>query len=142
MKRFYSPSTQATYLEGIHGSMPNDVVPMTEELYLSVIGNPMAGTIRAHGDNGLPYLINTPVVKPDLAAVEREWRDGELLALTALRDRHRDQLEIQVDATLSDGQFKELLIYLQQLRDWPQSGSFPDINERPIKPEWLEQANR
>ena len=142
MKRFYSPSTQASYLEGIHNSMPGDVVPITEKLYSSVIGNPPAGMIRAHDDKGLPYLISAPIVDPDLPAVERAWRDSELIALTALRDRHRDQLEIEAETTLSIEQFRELLVYLQQLRDWPQSGFFPDANNRPSAPGWLAEAQQ
>lgn len=68
---------------------------------------------------------------------ERSWRDGELASLMWLRERHRDQLEIAVDTTLSGEQFTELLHYMQDLRDWPQSPGFPDSEHRPVAPAWI-----
>jgi hypothetical protein len=73
------------------------------------------------------------------ADVERSWRDGELVGMMWLRERHRDQVEIEADTTLSAEQFKELLIYMQALRDWPQSPEFPDTQQRPKEPSWLSQ---
>ncbi|VVN31469.1 hypothetical protein PS663_04876 [Pseudomonas fluorescens] len=54
-----------------------------------------------------------------------------------LRERHRDQQEIGADATLESEQFKELLVYTQALRDWPQSPNFPNIEYRPVTPTWI-----
>lgn len=71
--------------------------------------------------------------------VERAWRDGELAQWLWLRDRHRDQLDLAVDTTLTSEQFSALLIYLQALRDWPQSNAFPDVSARPMPPTFLEQ---
>jgi len=68
---------------------------------------------------------------------ERSWRDGELAGLMWLRERHRDQLEISVDTTLTGEQFTELLHYMQDLRDWPQSPDFPDSEHRPVAPAWI-----
>lgn len=73
----------------------------------------------------------------DLVVVERAWRDDELLSVTWLRDRHRDQIENEVATTLSDGYFKQLLVYIQTLRDWPQSPNFPKAELRPVAPSWL-----
>lgn len=39
MQRYYSPQTGCTYLNGIH-TLPLDAVPISEEHYLAVIGNP------------------------------------------------------------------------------------------------------
>jgi hypothetical protein len=138
MQRFYSPSTGCSYLPSVHGdNMPNDVLEITEEVYLAVIGNPAPGKIRAHDKQGMPYLIDPPVVVPDPAAQERKWRDAELSSVMWLRERHRDQQEIGGDTTLSGDQFSELLVYMQQLRDWPQSQAFPDIEQRPTAPAWI-----
>lgn len=68
---------------------------------------------------------------------ERSWRDGELASLMWLRERHRDQLEISVDTTLTGEQFTELLHYMQDLRDWPQSPDFPALDHRPVAPAWI-----
>lgn len=73
----------------------------------------------------------------DQDAIERAWRDTELASLVWLRDRHRDQLEIEATTTLSGEQFTELLVYMQALRDWPQSQAFPDVGQRPTAPAWI-----
>ncbi|MEX5360932.1 hypothetical protein ACFW6U_09670 [Pseudomonas guariconensis] len=73
----------------------------------------------------------------DTAAIERQWRDAELASLVWARDRHRDQLEIGVPTTLMPDQFAELLVFLQALRDWPQSQAFPDAEQRPVAPAFL-----
>nr|WP_314563053.1 phage tail assembly chaperone [uncultured Pseudomonas sp.] len=69
--------------------------------------------------------------------IERRWRDTELAALIWLRDRHRDQLEIGGETTLTIEQYSELLVYMQALRDWPQSPDFPNVEHRPIVPVWI-----
>lgn len=135
--RFYSQTTQTTYLLGMHASIPSDAVEITDELYMAVIGNPPAGKARAHDERGLPYLVDAPEVVPDPAAQERQWRDAELASVMWLRERHRDQLEIGAATTLTGDQFNEMLLYMQALRDWPQSPDFPDIQHRPAAPEWI-----
>jgi hypothetical protein len=70
-------------------------------------------------------------------ATERAWRDGELAEQVWLRDRHRDQIELGVETTLTAEQFTELLAYMQALRDWPQSEAFPDSSVRPVAPDFL-----
>jgi len=140
--RFYSPSTGCTYLPAIHGeNIPDDAVEISENVFELVIANPEQGKIRAHDEKGLPYLVDAPVVTPDPGVTERTWRDAELSSVIWLRDRHRDQLDIGSDTTLTVEQFAELLLYLQALRDWPQSADFPDSQHRPLAPDWIaEQA--
>lgn len=135
--RYYSKTTGSTYIAGMHGSMPADAVEISEALYLSVIGNPAPGKIRAHDDRGLPYLIDAPEATPDPANQERQWRDAELNSVMWLRERHRDQLEIGATTSIDAEQFKELLTYMQALRDWPQSPDFPQIELRPVAPPWI-----
>ncbi|NWA11914.1 phage tail protein [Pseudomonas gingeri] len=117
--------------------MPADVVLISEELYLSVLGNPPPGKMRAHEENGMPYLIDAPSLEPDIEAKERAWRDSELSSCIWMRDRHRDQLEIGTAPELTDEQYRELLIYMQALRDWPQSPLFPEPSEGPSAPSWF-----
>lgn len=85
----------------------------------------------------IPDSLSGLVQEVSAEEVERAWRDNELAAVTWLRDRHRDQLEIAVATTLSADQFTELLMYMQQLRDWPQSDAFPDSTQRPVAPPWI-----
>ncbi|AZF57438.1 phage protein [Pseudomonas sp. R11-23-07] len=78
----------------------------------------------------------------EAANEERRWRDSELLDLVWLRDRHRDQAEMGADTTLTAEQYAELLSYMQQLRDWPQSDNFPDTGKRPVPPAWIKDQAR
>ncbi|SEC24461.1 Phage tail assembly chaperone protein [Pseudomonas saponiphila] len=137
MKRFYSQTTQTSYLQGLHAVLPDDAVEIPDALYLAVIGNPPSGKIRVHDEHGLPHLVDAPMVVPDLMGQEREWRDAELSAVVWLRERHRDQLEIEAPTTLKEEQFKELLVYMQALREWPQSPDFPVPSFRPRPPAWM-----
>ncbi|WP_273820594.1 phage tail assembly chaperone [Pseudomonas asplenii] len=138
MKRLYSKSMLTTYIVGLHSSIPDDAVEISNELYAAVIGNPAPGKVRAHDEQGLPYLVDAQEAPVDFSAVERVWRDAELSAVAWYRDRHRDQVEIGADTTLGADQFQELLVYMQALRDWPQSAAFPDPSARPQAPGFLE----
>lgn len=138
MKRFYSQSTLTTYLEGIHQSMPADAKEISEERYLEVLGNPAQGKIRSHDANGLPILIDPP--PEDLAMLERAWRDGEILRVQWIRDRHRDERELNRPTTLTPEQFAQLLDYMQALRDWPVADVFPDTEGRPLRPTWVSET--
>lgn len=139
MSRFYSQATGNTYIASVHGThMPGDATPIDEDRYFTVIANPEPGKIRSHDAVGLPILID-PVAPTDAdrEGQERHWRDSKLDALVWLRDRHRDQLEIEVATTLTAEQFTDLLVSMQALRDWPQSPDFPDSQHRPTAPPWL-----
>ncbi len=71
-------------------------------------------------------------------AAERQWRDVELETVQWLRDRHRDEQDLGRPTTLSNEQFTEFLVYLQALRDWPVAKAFPDAQQRPKLPVWIE----
>lgn len=81
MKRFYSQTTETTYIEGRHLTMPPDAVPITEERYQAVIVNPPRGKVRSHDAAGLPILIDPP--KPSRSETEQKIWDG----IKAERDR-------------------------------------------------------
>ncbi|GGU54019.1 hypothetical protein GCM10009504_08660 [Pseudomonas laurentiana] len=83
-----------------------------------------------------------PTAVDQNTVTERAWRDAELASLVWLRDRHRDQLEIGGETTLTAEQFQELLVYMQALRDWPQSELFPVIEHRPVAPPWIAEQHQ
>lgn len=139
MKRFYSRSTGCVYIVGIHQTMPPDAVEISAERYDAVIANPVSGKVRAHDAEGLPILIDST---PDVAGDERNWRDSELSSVIWLRDRHRDQLDLETETALTREQFMELLVYMQALRDWPQSTDFPDSQHRPTAPDWIAEQTQ
>jgi hypothetical protein len=135
MKRFYSQTTLVTYLEGIHRVMPEDATEITEARYLEVLGNPEPGKVRGHDADGLPILIDPPLV--DLAAQERAWRDAAILRVQWLRDRHRDEQDLNRPTSITAEQFVGLLGYMQALRDWPLQAEFPAEASRPVPPAWV-----
>lgn len=138
MTRFYSKATGSTYLAGFNIEIPPDAVEITEQCYLDVIASPEPGKIRSHDAAGLPILIEPPPLSAErLGEVERAWRAAALVVPCALRDRHRDEVELGIATTLTAEQFVALLGYIQQLRDWPQSGQFPGVEYRPSPPAWL-----
>ncbi len=64
MQRYYSQTTQTTYLDGVHATMPDDAVKISEALFREVIVSPAAGKVRAHHEEGLPYLVDPPAHIP------------------------------------------------------------------------------
>ncbi|MGO0632201.1 hypothetical protein ACTORR_19620 [Pseudomonas sp. SAR267] len=71
---------------------------------------------------------------------ERAWRNEEVDRVKWLRERHRDEQEMQEPTTLTAEQYAEVLSYLQLLRNWPQSELFPDSSQRPAIPEGVALA--
>ncbi|MCU7649456.1 hypothetical protein [Pseudomonas piscis] len=88
------------------------------------------------------YIASASASLPTQENDERRWRDEELFSVIWLRERHRDQLEIETPTTLTSDQFKELLTHIQVLRNWPQSPDFPQIEHRPVPPPWLAEQIR
>lgn len=62
--RLYSQTTRTTYIEGRHTDIPQDAVPISDEIFNSVIANPAPGKIRSHDAQGLPILIDRPPYVP------------------------------------------------------------------------------
>jgi hypothetical protein len=140
MKRFYSQLTLTTYLEGLHKTMPSDAQEISEARYLEVLANPAPGKVRSHDALGLPILIDPP--PEDLAISERAWRDGEILRVQWIRDRHRDERELSRPTTITSEQFAGLLGYMQTLREWPEQAAFPAETERPSPPAWIAEQTQ
>ncbi|WP_460146633.1 phage tail assembly chaperone [Pseudomonas sp. S2_A02] len=82
-------------------------------------------------------LILPIAVADDQEAIGRAWRDAEIIRVTWLRDRHRDEVEIGAETTISAEQYAELLAYIKALRDWPATAEFPAEDSRPVMPEWM-----
>ena len=84
----------------------------------------------------------TPKTQEQLEAAERAWRDASVSAVLWLRERHRDEQDLQRSTTLTGERFAELLAYLQSLRDWPQSEQFPEAEHRPVAPPWIAEQTQ
>lgn len=138
--RLYSKSTGCTYLPGVHDTIPDDAVEISEQVYSEVIANPASGKVRSHDSDGRPLLIDAPapsLTLDDLAVIERTWRDYGIAATEWLVTRHRDELDMVLPTSLQPDQYSELLLYRQGMRDWPQASRFPYSDYRPKAPDWL-----
>ncbi|WP_166220862.1 phage tail protein [Pseudomonas atagonensis] len=136
--RYYSKSTDCTYLDRVHSVMPDDVIEISDALYQEVFANPMLGKVRSVDESGLPILIDPPgLTSEERDKLERSWRDEQINTVLWLRERHRDQLDLNQTPSLTTEQFSGLLIYIRNLRDWPQSPDFPSAKARPIVPSWI-----
>ena len=145
MKMFYSPSKGAMFNDAVYGkAIPQDAVLIPANRVDEILaGLGLQRTLAVDEAGGLILVDPVPVVPTpeQLAAAERAWRDAEVSRVLWLRDRHRDQLDAGIVTTLTVEQFNEVLVYIQTLRDWPQSPDFPDSQHRPIAPDWIaEQA--
>lgn len=142
MLRLYSKETGSTYIKGFNTKIPEDAVEITEDNYEAVIANPEPGKVRSHDKNGLPILIDPlPATAEELAAIERSWRDLAIERVKWIRERYRDESDMGGATSITAARFSELLTYIQKLRDWPDSSSFPDSTKRPPIPGWVEELN-
>lgn len=126
MKYFHNPETNEVHAydeDAPEYFIPSSLLPMSET------------QVQAYIERATTALST----KED---IERNWRDTELTSLMWLRERHRDQLEIQAPTSIDGEQFKVLLVYMQALRDWPQSANFPDSQYRPVAPSWIAEQTQ
>ncbi|WP_275559874.1 phage tail assembly chaperone [Pseudomonas sp. 2(2015)] len=116
----------------VNREVPPEAVPVSKRLFEQSLEAP----------RGLQcYFVDDAVeFRPfeGLAATEqRDWRNAQLAGVEWLRNRHRDEQDLQREPTLSAQQFSELLAFMQQLREWPQTEQFPDAAHRPVAPAWI-----
>ncbi|WOE80794.1 phage tail assembly chaperone [Pseudomonas protegens] len=118
-------------------------IELTKEEYAALLAAPSRGMEISVGPDGRPALVAPVQSLPErLHDNERAWRDMALAIASGIRDRHRDELELERPTTLTRGQFKELLVYVQALRDWPQSLDFPELEHRPVAPPWIAEQTQ
>ncbi|UWS65376.1 phage tail assembly chaperone [Pseudomonas mosselii] len=137
----FSPTTDLFYNSRIHKEIPSDAIEVTKEEYRVLLAGRNAGQ-RIVLDDGKLVLADLIISQDQLELRERAWRDNQLAGVQWIRDRHRDQVEIGAPPTLAAEQFNELLVYLQALRDWPQSEQFPEVEHRPVAPPWIAEQTQ
>lgn len=100
---------------------------------------PNQGVVAEDDPRYVTYMSGSaaPQVVTDPAVIARTWRDTEILRVSWLRDRHRDEVEIGDATTITIAQYAELLAYIKALRDWPATPVFPSDESRPIAPDWV-----
>lgn len=140
MTTFYSPGVTGFFDTSIHSGeqIPADAIKVSQARRGELLRGLSLGQVIRVSSGGDLELADRPVDPDCTIMYERAWRDVAISQVSWLRDRHRDQLDIGVEATLKPEQFSELLVYMQALRDWPQSEAFPDSSARPAPPTFLE----
>lgn len=100
---------------------------------------PNQGTVDADDPRYLAYLDagRPPSFEDEATDIARAWRDAEIVRVSWLRDRHRDEVEIGVETSITAEQYVELLAYIKALRDWPATAEFPAEDSRPEVPDWV-----
>lgn len=128
-QKYYSAATKGFYDSEINqAAIPEDTIEISDEEHVALLVANSRGRIIDTGPDGKP-------IARDLNDVEREVgrrraRDQMLTDTDKLVARHRDEIELEAQTTLSAEQFKALQNYRAQLRaitrhtDWPRV-SFP-----------------
>ncbi|MCY0108711.1 phage tail assembly chaperone [Pseudomonas monsensis] len=142
MSLFYAASTGGFYDDAVHSVMPDDVVKITAQMRSDLLLGETRSLVIVADADGNPVLEAPEIDLESQAHRERMWRDGEIEDVKWLRERHRDELEMSSDTTLTVDQYQALLAYLKYLRDWPQSQKFPDERARPEQPDWIASQAR
>lgn len=138
---YFSPGTSGFYHSGLHGSdIPTDAFELSDEEYGSLVIDAPEGTVLSLNSDGRPERILLAV--QSRSDIERAWRSKTLEMTQWLVVRDSEELEMGEGTTLNAVQFKELLAYRQQLRDWPLAPNFPEVEYRPVEPVWLEDTLR
>ncbi len=55
-KYFYSPTSKGFYLEGLHSTMPNDVMEITKTKYTSMLAELSSGAREVYVDGNVPKV--------------------------------------------------------------------------------------
>ncbi|HDO1383572.1 TPA: hypothetical protein P2R06_001852 [Aeromonas veronii] len=71
----------------------------------------------------------------------RADRDVILSSSMWVVERHRGQVDLEGETSITNQQYKELLLYHQALRDWPNQSSWPYI-QMPPEPDWLAELKK
>lgn len=117
--------------------IPKTARPVTHSVFEQTLARQPGVPYLTHADKVEFRTVDAYATEEQAARQERGWRDGEVEAVKWLRERHRDEMDLAITTTLTTAQFKSLLTYLQALRNWPQSPSFPDLLQRPVAPGWI-----
>lgn len=136
MKIMYSPSSYGFYSAEMHKKIPEDAIEITRSEHQMLLAGAGSGKLIVMSE-GRPTLIDRTASAHELGVSERAWRDREMLKCFSIRDRHRDQIEAGIHTDMTQDCFVMLLVFIQALRDWPQSDRFPDKDCRPLTPDML-----
>lgn len=140
MTLFFSPSTGAHYDDAFWDApLPDDVVEVSAERHAALLEAASQGQIIQAGEGGQPVAVDAPTPPVEtLAALARRRRDGEIVAVRWMVDRHRDETDLGAGTTLSAEGYRAVLLHIQALRDVPAQTGFPADIAWPVLPTEIE----
>lgn len=141
MKTWFSPTLVSFYPEALRasyvaaGSLPDDLVEVSEECFAIYSGTPPEGKQRGVGEDSLPCWVDIPVVEitdDQLKSQARGYRDAFINAT----DKMLLPDYTILDQPLSGEQSTELATVRETFKKWPSQEGWPQI-ELPEIPQWL-----
>jgi len=136
MNYMYSKTTNQFYIPGVHGDIPPDATVCSADVVRRVLSEIRHGFALSPAANGDPAVVEFAASLDELMEAARLRRDAVISSTMWIVERHRDQLELGIETSISTEKYTELLTYHQALRDWPARLGWPDI-DMPQSPEWL-----
>ncbi|MGS4930350.1 hypothetical protein ACVDHJ_01745 [Aeromonas sp. 25-281] len=137
MKYYYSPKTGGLYCAYAHKDIPADAEEIPSALYTELINAPSLGYVVS---SDKPWRAVPVAITDEMKAADaRRRRDDAITSVMWVAERHRDQTQLQIDTSISEAQFVDLLAFIQVLRDWPALPGWPDI-DIPLPPDWLAEV--
>lgn len=141
--RLFSPSMNGFYLKGVNADIPDDAVEISEEKYIELRKHHLeiGDSHISSDDSGNPIVSERQLSQEQVATSARNERDSAISGSMWLCERHRAQVELGIETTLTGAQFSDLLDYHQSLRDWPAQPGWPDI-DIPPEPDWMAELKK
>ncbi|MGE8068317.1 phage tail protein [Pseudomonas sp. NPDC089569] len=135
----YSSYSKNGFWDDTLGQPPKDGCLITDEQHQEYLEAQTEGKVIDFSTSPPSLTDPSPlvVIEGRLADVERRWRNGHLAITDGVVARHRDELEEGIVTTLTAEQYRDVQRYRRQLREWPQSERFPEMDYRPIAPSWM-----
>lgn len=103
-------------------------------------GNASGKEIKAD-QSGRPVLQEVVITYEKACENAKQQRDAAIDSSMWVVQRHNSQKQLNIETSITDMQFTELLKYHQALRDWPAQPGWPDI-EMPPAPDWLAEMKK
>ncbi|MGY3922485.1 phage tail assembly chaperone [Aeromonas jandaei] len=140
---FYCKKSNGFYLSKLHrDAIPDGAVEITEKEYEDLKKGQASGQLITSNDAGWPILTDQPPLSKELVeSSARAARDEAIASSMWIAERHRSEVSIGADSTITEQQYIQLLTYHQSLRDWPAQPGWPDI-DMPPEPDWLAELKK